>query len=53
MRYQAVTAFKRPDRKVAVVVMNRGGEAIPFTLRTRHGTTATAAPAHSIMTLVY
>jgi glucosylceramidase len=47
------TAFRNPDGSVAVVVMNRTDEEIPFVLRTEHGIVETASPAHSIQTMVY
>jgi glucosylceramidase len=48
-----VTAWRRPDARVVVVVMNRGGSDLPFKLRTRHGTVACVGRKRSIMTLVY
>jgi glucosylceramidase len=47
------TAFRNPDGKVAVVVLNTTDEALPFRLWTG-GEAATAnSPAHSIITMVY
>jgi len=46
------TAFQNPDGKIAVVVMNNGDTAIPYSLLMKgQGTTVTALP-HSIATLV-
>lgn len=48
-----VTAFKNINGEVAVVVMNRGDEAIDFYLRSEHGVAPAKSMPHSIMTLVY
>jgi glucosylceramidase len=48
-----VTACRRPDGKVVVVVMNRGDSDVPFKLRTRYGIAKCIGQKHSIMTMVY
>lgn len=48
-----VTAFKNPNNSIAVVVMNRTDEKIPFSLKANGKTAVSSSPAHSIMTLVY
>ena len=44
------TAFIHPSGQVAVVVMNRGEQALSFTLRCQGQAAQTSAPAHSIST---
>jgi glucosylceramidase len=46
------TAFKNTDGKVAVVVLNLGDEAVPFSFWIDGETAKTTSPAHSIITLV-
>lgn len=48
-----VTAFKNTDGTVAVVVMNRTDEALPYHLRSRGAVAWSSIPAHSIQTLLY
>ncbi len=48
-----VTAARNPDGEIAVVVMNRRDEAIPFTLRCESKIAQLSSPPHSIMTLLY
>lgn len=48
-----VTAFKNPDNKIVVVVLNRTEEIIQFSLRTMHGIADYSSLPHSIATLVY
>jgi glucosylceramidase len=48
-----VTAARRPDGKIVVVVMNAGDTDVPFILRTQHGTAECSGRKHSIMTMVY
>jgi glucosylceramidase len=45
------TAFLNPDGRIAVVVMNRTEQAIPFALQYHNQAASTISPAHSIMTL--
>jgi len=45
------TAFLNPDGKIAVVVMNRTEQAVPFALRYNNRAARTVSPARSIMTL--
>jgi glucosylceramidase len=45
------TAFLNPDGRIAVVVMNRTEQAIPFALQCHNQAASTISPAHSIMTL--
>ncbi|MGV1099923.1 glycoside hydrolase family 30 protein [Thiovibrio sp. JS02] len=45
------TAFHNPDGSIAVVVMNRTGQAVPFALQYRNRAARTMSPARSIMTL--
>jgi len=47
------TAFRNPDGRVAVVVMNKTSEAIPFDLWTDGRAGRAMSPARSIVTLVY
>ncbi len=44
------TAFRNADGRVAVVVMNRTEEEIPFSIKVGELASATSAPAHSITT---
>jgi glucosylceramidase len=48
-----VTAARRPDDTIAVVVLNRGDEDLPFVLRTRSGAAKCLARKRSIMTMLY
>lgn len=48
-----VTAFKNTDGTVAVVVLNRTDDEIPFVLRSQTELADHKAPAHSIQTLLY
>lgn len=49
-----VTAFKNTDGTVAVVVLNRTDEELPYALRSQDATTASCTiPAHAIQTLLY
>lgn len=48
-----VTAFKNLDNSIAVVVMNRTDDEIPFRLKANGKTAVSSSPAHSIMTLIY
>ena len=45
------TAFLNPDGKIAVVVMNRTEQAVPFALQYHDRAARTISPPHSIMTL--
>lgn len=45
------TAFLNPDGTIAVVVMNRTEQAVPFALKYHNRAARTMSPAHSIMTL--
>lgn len=45
------TAFHNPDGEIAVVVMNRSEQEIPFALKCDGLAAPTSAPAHSISTL--
>jgi len=47
------TAFRNADGRLAVVVMNKTGKAIPFDLWLGGRGARTESPAHSIVTLVY
>lgn len=47
------TAFKTPDQKKVLVVMNPTDEAIRFNLRYREMLSEVESPSHSIMTLVF
>ena len=46
-------AFKNPDGKLAVVVLNVQDEEIPFKLWIDGQVAKTTSPAHSIITVVY
>jgi glucosylceramidase len=46
------TAFLNNDGKLAVVVMNRGGQDVPFHLCIEGKAAALTSPAHSIATLL-
>lgn len=48
-----VTAFKNTDGTIAVVVLNRTDDAIPYVLRSQTELADFSAPAHSIQTLLY
>ena len=48
-----VTAFKNPDGKVVVIVMNRGDRDIEYKLRCEHGIADMSSRSHSITTLIY
>lgn len=45
------TAFLNPDGQIAVVVMNRTEQEVPFALQYHNQAARTISPAHSIMTL--
>ncbi|MBU4229707.1 MAG: glucosylceramidase, partial [Proteobacteria bacterium] len=45
------TAFLNPEGKIAVVVMNRTDQAVPFALQYHDRAARTISPPHSIMTL--
>jgi glucosylceramidase len=47
------TAFRNPDGKVAVVVLNTTGKAVPFRLWAGGDAATSNSPAHSIITMVY
>ena len=47
------TAFRNPDGRIAVVVLNRSDDAIDYRLQAGAGDATLQSPAHSIMTLVY
>jgi glucosylceramidase len=47
-----VTAFSNPDGRIAVVVMNRSGKAVPYALRCGDTSAALESPAHGIQTVV-
>ena len=47
------TAFRNPDGHLAVVVLNKTAEAIPFDLWLDGRAARTLSPARSIVTLVY
>jgi glucosylceramidase len=46
------TAFRNPDGKIVVVVLNLSNDAIPFNLWIAGNAAETKSPAHSIMTLI-
>jgi glucosylceramidase len=46
------TAYMNPDGKIAVVVMNKGDEAIDYSLWIKGRAAKISSPAHSIATLV-
>jgi glucosylceramidase len=46
------TAFLNPDGRIAVVVLNRSEEGIPFALKFDGGAALAQSPAHSIQTLL-
>lgn len=48
-----VTAFKNTDGTVAVVVLNRTDEELPYILRSSEELAENRIPAHSIQTLLY
>lgn len=47
------TAFKNTDGTIAVVVLNRGDEELPYILRNRDELAELLIPAHSIQTLLF
>ncbi|MFC3748604.1 glycoside hydrolase family 30 beta sandwich domain-containing protein [Paenibacillus sp. GCM10012306] len=47
------TAFRNPDGTIAVVVMNRTDNELPFTLRCREQLAETSIPGHAIQTLLF
>lgn len=47
------TAFLNPDGTIAVVVLNRTGETLPYVLRYRNELAETSIPARSIQTLIF
>ncbi|RED63213.1 glycoside hydrolase family 30 protein [Cohnella lupini] len=47
------TAFKNTDGTIAVVVLNRSDEAIPYIVRNREEIAETVVEAHSIQTLLF
>ena len=47
-----VTAFRNPDGTLAVVVLNRSEEELPYALRLRGELAESAIPAHAIQTLL-
>lgn len=47
------TAFRNPDGTIAVVVMNRTDDELPFALRCRGQLADTSIPAHAIQTLLF
>jgi glucosylceramidase len=49
----AATAFINPDNRVAVVVLNQGARAIPFSLQFAGQSALIESPARSIMTLCF
>lgn len=46
------TAFRNPDGSIAVIVMNRTEQALPFTLRFQDSLAENVIPAHAIQTLI-
>lgn len=48
-----VTAFKNRDGMIAMVVMNRTDEELPYTLRCRDELAEASIPAHAIQTLLF
>jgi glucosylceramidase len=48
-----VTAFMNPDKEIAVVVLNRQNEDIPYVLRNGSHTCSLTAAGHSISTITY
>lgn len=47
------SAFKNPDGSIAVIVMNRSEQELPYTLRHRDELAESSVPAHSIQTLLF
>ncbi|MFI5184430.1 MAG: glycoside hydrolase family 30 beta sandwich domain-containing protein, partial [Vicinamibacteria bacterium] len=47
------TAFRNPDGRLAVVVLNKTEKAVPFDLWLDGRSAKTTSPARSIVTLVY
>ncbi|OBZ14684.1 glucosylceramidase [Bacillus sp. FJAT-27264] len=47
------TAFRNPDGTIAVIVMNRTDNELPFTLRCREQLAETSIPGHAIQTLLF
>jgi len=47
------TAFRNTDGTIAVVVLNRTDESVPFTLRNNDELAETSIPAHAIQTLLF
>lgn len=47
------TAFRNTDGTIAVIVMNRTDNELPFTLRCRDELAETSIPAHAIQTLLF
>ncbi len=48
-----VTAFKRPDEKIVVVVMNQKDRDVKFLLRDGDNIAEVESPSHSIQTILY
>lgn len=46
------TAFRNPDGTIAVIVMNRTEQELPYTLRFRNSLAENMIPAHAIQTLL-
>lgn len=46
------TAFKRPDGKIAVIVLNKGARELPVIIRIQGQTAPLEAPAHSLTTVL-
>ncbi|MNP50171.1 O-Glycosyl hydrolase family 30 [compost metagenome] len=46
------TAFRNPDGTIAVIVMNRTEQELPFTLRFHDNLAENMIPAHAIQTLL-
>lgn len=47
------SAFKNPNGTIAVIVMNRSEQELPYTLRHRDELAESSVPAHSIQTLLF
>jgi glucosylceramidase len=47
------TAFRNPDGSVALIVLNRSDETIPFAIRFGKKAAKTESPARSIRTFIF
>ncbi len=48
-----VTAFRNPDGKIALIVLNRSDVDVPFAIKSGTQAAETLSPAHSIQTYLF